>query len=311
MATSCAAYSKPSCWLPVVNGSVFCATCQSQSDRDALERFIAQIPVLPLDEIVPNFQSRDVQRSLRTHNTAVMDRMLAALYRRSKLILVFVLDQLKASKTLRANLLLRIRGHTRPDLCAVFGYMVRKGLYPEWLMPRCLTCLSHMIRYTNDPNFPLTQAPTLRKYLDDPNTVQIVRQVLANRLNGETVCLDFLGALAETRVLSMRLRQHPFWLTTIQNLMRQLGIPQQQINSFIHRAHNHPLLLQLTQHGRTFLKDRMAPWKEELTAKGWHPCRFTHWCLDEDEKKEFADGGCSLPPYHSEARPAAWNISWI
>lgn len=306
MATQCAAYNKASCWLPPINGHPYCATCQSQSDRDALDRYIAHLPTLPAGQIIPTFQSQEIQRALRTHNTAVMDRMLAALYRRNKPLLALVIAQLKASNTLRANLLLRIRGHTRPEMCAVFGYMVRKDLYPEWIMPRCLTCLSHMIRQTNDPNFPLTQAPALRRYLEDPNTVQIVRQVLATRLNGEAVCLDFLGALVETRVLSLRLRQHPFWLRTIQNLMAQLGTPQQQIDSFTERANQHPLLLQLTPAGKNFVKARLAPWREELTAKGWHPCRFLHWCLDNDEKKEFED----LPLYRCEALRAAWDIPW-
>jgi hypothetical protein len=309
--TNCAAYKKPSCWLPPAAGSHYCATCQSQSDRDVLERFITMIPTFPENQILPTFLSPEIQRALRTNRTAVIDRLLIALYRRSPTLLTQIISRFRASPTLNANLLLRIRSHTQPGMCAVFGYIVRHSLFPEWMIPRCVTCLSHMIRQTNDPNLPIPNVVTVRRHLEHQNDVsQLLRQALATRLNGEGICLDFLGALVETRILSLRLRQFPVWLTNIQNMMRQLGAQQQQIDAFTERVYHHPFLLQFTEPSRRFLKRRMAPWKEELTAKGWHPSRFLQWCLDQEEQKEFAGGGCEILSYRCEPLPAAWNISW-
>ena len=34
-------------------------------------------------------------------------------------------------------------------------------------------------------------------------------------------------------------------------------------------------------------KQKVAVYKEELFAKAWHPDRFTDWCLDAEEHKEY------------------------
>jgi hypothetical protein len=31
--------------------------------------------------------------------------------------------------------------------------------------------------------------------------------------------------------------------------------------------------------------------KEELIAAAWHPARMTEWCLDTEERREFAEMG--------------------
>jgi hypothetical protein len=302
---SCVAYNKPSCWLPVVKDSFYCATCQSRCDQDITDRLVQNIPHIPLSQIIPSFQTPEVQRTIRHNRSAILDRLLSTVYRRSSTLLTQVLELMR-TPALRANVLMRIRSHTRPEMCAVVGYMIRKGLYPEWEIPNCITCVAHMIRETNNPRLPLPNVVNIRRFLEHHQLQQRIRQTLTTRLNGEEICLDFLSALVETRVLSLRLRQFPVWLNIITTTMEQIGTPPQNIQAFTQRVHQHPFLLHLTEPNRGFLKRRLAPWKEELMAKTWHPCRFMQCCLDEEEKRGWDD----IPPYRIEAAPAEWNIKW-
>lgn len=308
--TNCVAYNKSSCWLQPTAGSSYCSTCQRQRDCDILERFIAIIPTLPENQILSTIETPEIYRALQMNHASAMDRMLIHLYKRSKTLLIDIIRFIRSSSLLHTVLLLRIHSHTSPEMCSVFGYMVRKGFYPEWTIPRCIICLSHMIRQTEAQDFPIQSVSILRRYLEEGNDVlQLVRQSLVTRLNGKKVCLDFLSSLIESRILSLRLRQFPVWIKHIETIMHSLNHSQQEINVFIKTVYSHPFLLHNTQKYKTYIKERNFVWKEEFIAKSWHPSRMMAWCLDEDEKKEFVYDGCSIPPYQCIASRADWHIS--
>lgn len=284
---ACAAYRKSSCWLPLSKNSPYCATCQSRSDQDATEHFVNTLQHIP--DPLSTFNTLTIQRTLSRTNTSILDRLLFTAYKHNRTLLTQILNYIRRTPSLHVHLLLRIRSHRRPDMCAVFGYMVRKGLYPEWEIPSCISCLSHMIREIHYVSAHIPTALSLCKYLDTDDTriQQSIRKVLTTRLNGEEICLNFLWALAESEILPLRLRQFPLWLQRTTTILREDDRLQQKSIPFTERVNQHPLLLQFTGPTKLFLKRRMDLWKEELMATTWHPSRFQDWCLTEDEKKEW------------------------
>jgi hypothetical protein len=96
-----------------------------------------------------------------------------------------------------------------------------------------------------------------------------------------------------------------------------INLPDRQGINNIRKIHAiHPFLFKYTGSKRspvkTLIKERIAPWREELTAKIWHPSRFQHWCLDNDEKNELIEmcGGSLIGASLTPGLRAEWNIEW-
>jgi len=293
--SSCKGYRSSSCWLERKKGSEFCGTCLNARDTDALKALIASPP-----QSLEPLLTHSIHSIISTRPQAsYLDQLLNALYSTSsRHILKEYIQHIQS----RAFLLLRFRNHTRTPMCRVYGWIIRNNLVPQTLLPlNCIVCMgnslhlqqcseevSRMIRHSN------TKFDSLVR-----NTYQMI--------DGEERMYKFTCSLIECDHLPQR-------MTVINNYITICSIYN---SSYSEKVYTHPLLLQYTGSKtgfqREFIKKRIAPWREELTAKVWHPSRFQHWCLNNDEKNELIeDCGEPLMEY-VPVRPglkAEWDIDW-
>jgi hypothetical protein len=215
-------------------------------------------------------------------------------------------EKMRQSPQLRTPLLLRFRSHQHNCFCAVVGYLIRNGYYSENIIPvRCITCAGHLIAKSNDPSFPLADSISLRTYLGAA-CQQNLRLLTETNLNWYPIVRDFWNTLREVR--NMMIRQEATYIEAfcVATIRRN---HQNQLQAFTEDTlHRHPFNISFQRPAiRQWIRQRMAPWKEEIIAKGWHPSRMQHWCLDIEEQKDM--GVDEIPPAPLKpGEPAEWNI---
>lgn len=310
---------------------IYCDTCQITSDRDELQslsKVIASAP-WPLEQILLAVNQPSIVRALLKGNLhASLDTLLAAIYanpsRHSRATLKAYVEKLRDTP-LRASLLLRVRNHCRTPLCAPFGWMLRNGCFEDSFLPqKCLKCVTHMIRYgcNERPDrirLLSTFFGTLLPQSQDP-FMDLLRATLTTMTDGIERALDFIYALRDSPHA-----QFSLLAPTVENLFFGLlnrpgfGFTRAQINHATLLLHHHSAyirahmmlpvgnLLQIP--AAQYITSRLEPYREELTAKTWHPSRFQHWCWSEDEKAELPDIE-PAPPIVIPGRRALWDILW-
>lgn len=287
---NCLAYKKPSCWLPRRQNSSFCATCASVKERDELRAIIAAIPTLADETIYDYYIHTKHAFTPLTHSP--LDTFLSAVYQKSLPLTRRILGDIRTS-SLASTFFHRVRSHTRTSLCAVYAWMLRQGLFPDVVLPqRCLSCLSHTVRYSCRERQQLIR----RMIIYQIELPQLVRATLT-MLEGRQRVLEFQTALIE--------RDYPA------RMLDSFAVICGGQEFLAEERARHPLAWQWSVQVRATLRQRMAPWKEELIAKSWHPSRMQHWCLDLIEQGMWKEDMVDFPePPVLHGALAEWNIRW-
>lgn len=253
---------------------------------------IAAIPTLADDAIYDYYIHNKQTFTPLTHSP--MDTFLAAIYQKSLPLTRRIVEDIRTS-SLSATFFHRVRNHTRTPLCAVYAWMLRQGLFPDVVLPqRCLSCLSHTVRYGCREGQQLIR----RMIIYHMELPHLVRATL-NMLEGRQRILEFQTALIE--------REYPARM-----LDSFAGFCGQENQEFLAQERaSHPLAWQWNAQVRERLRERMALWKEELIAKSWHPSRMQHWCLDLTEQAMWKEDIVDFPePPILRSSRAEWNIRW-
>lgn len=296
--TSCKGYKVQSCWLPRKNGDL-CATCLSEKDKDSVKVLIDS-PPSTLEPLI----TESVERALRSQpQLSYLDQLLHALYKTSRpLLKEYIAHIIKGS--LNSTLLLRIRNHTRTSLCSVYAWIIRENLIINLVLPKnCLVCIGHSLK---NP-YHSESIPRFIHYRH-PNFISLLQNTF-DMTDGNDRFFQFTCSLIECESIDIR--------NLLEVLFHLVNVLLSCENKALElKVRSHPFLLDYrgSKHApaRDVIKARIEPWREELTAKVWHPSRFQHWCLNDEEKKELVETlgdpliGASLTP----GLRAEWDIEW-
>ena len=315
---NCRAYKKTYCWLPRKRDSDFCATCAQVKQRDDIKHVIEDLPTssLTAEQIFSILVKPDICFGIQAApQSSTMDQLLYSLWVRGRPAYPLLHRYIKHIQTtpVKASLLLRVRNHTRTNLCSVYRWMLRKGLFPDTVLPQgCLKCLGSTAIYARDecrvaeirrwifhPNTPLT--PLLRQTLTLTDGLERLVTFIHDLLDSPSDQISSAWLLAQRSILSILREGHPALL-----------------DRFRSGVQKHPALLaeafqSIEAYGKDAkqtIKDRLALIEEELIAKSWHPSRFQHWCWDEVERLEYGVQEIGLPPPLRRGEGADWNIRW-
>lgn len=285
MSANCKAYQKPSCWLPRKPGTDLCATCCASRQRNEFRTFLSILPTQSEEDIYSFYTTHtDI---LSSPINSPLDTFLSAVHRKSPQLLERILRDIRTGP-LNPTLLLRVRNHTRSSMCSVYSWILRKGLFTDMILPqRCLKCLAHTVWYGCDEKRRLVN----RMIVFQVELPGLVRSTL-QMLEGRDRVLDFQNALIE----------RGFAQRTIHAYVTMCG---QEVPT------RHPLTFEWRPQTKQILQERIAPWKEELIAKSWHPCRMQHWCLDLTEQDLWKEDIIDFPaPPSLRGSRADWHIRW-
>lgn len=290
----CDGYKQVSCWIPRLPSGRFCATCEGAKARDEMCDIIRSPPpdVLSLTTTPPMLKLLS-----SSGRDGTLDQLLAAVYRQRRFSDLEALIRAYRATPVENAILLRIRNHRSTSLCAVYGWMLRRGLFPEMFFPSgCLRCLAHAIRSSPAPKADLRRSIFwAQSNLNGPFTTTVRHSMTLP--DGLDRLIEFAHALRDSRDESI----HSL-LQSFHNLCR-LVAPAVFYNHFLKRwiAELGP------EADKKTCAAQLETFKEELTAKMWHPSRVQYWCWTLDEQKEFDDLP-PCPPLHTGK--AAWDIHW-
>jgi hypothetical protein len=126
----------------------------------------------------------------------------------------------------------------------------------------------------------------------------LVRNTVA-MVEGTERILEFQRALIEKEFRQIHLDA----------FLRMCGTPNHLL--LLNARQAHPLGWKWGPGAKQALKERMAPWKEELIATSWHPSRMLYWCLDLEEQGLWRADMSDFPdPLPLCCATAEWNFRW-
>lgn len=317
---NCKAYKKTYCWLPRIRASEFCATCGQAKQRDDLKRIIEDLPTssLTAEQIFSVLVKPDVCFGIQAApQSSTLDQLLYSLWVRGRTAYPLLHRYIEHIQTtpVKASLLLRVRNHSRTNLCSVYRWMLRKGLFPDTMLPQsCLKCLGTTAIYARDdcriaelrkwifhPNSPLTSL--LRQTLTLTDGLERLVNFVQDLLDSPSSKLSDIWLLALRSIITLVEPTHPTYPNRIRDLVRKH--PACLAEAFEPRH-----IDVYGKDAKETIKAYLAPFEEELIAKSWHSSRFQHWCWDEYERSDYGVQEIgSAPPLRSGQR-AEWDIQW-
>ena len=189
--------------------------------------------------------------------------------------------------------------------------MLIHNLYEGDELPRnCVRCMAHTIRYST-----LFVNRTWR------STIKICTKLIKNELGSEKFFFafyDIVTAFAESNHLIVSEKAIEEFIQEMRNMaILSNEHTEEEIQTFFNKLYEHPYLGHLTQKEnlntiiKPILKRRNSPWREELTAKAWHPCRYQGWCYDSEQIDELhQEGGVINYIPIQPGKKAEWDIEW-
>ncbi len=320
---NCRAYKKSYCWLPRKRDSEFCATCAQVKQRDDLRRIIEDLPQssLTADQIFAVLTKPETALGIQlVPNGSTLDQLLYSLWVRGSQgrdLLRRYIEHMNRTP-LRASLLLRVRNHSRTNLCPIYRWILRTGLFQDSLLPMCcLKCLGATALYGCGPAHP-ERSFELRRWISGPNTplTQLLRQTLTLSDSLERLVGFVMDLLDSSDPALEQLWQ--LVLQMIRQLVREARLPfAERLQEMVWQ---HPGCLavafrpdRIQTYGaaaKRTAEARLAPWHEELVAKSWHPSRFQHWVWDEQERQDYGVDHIGQAPPLRFGQAADWNIRW-
>ncbi len=318
---NCRAYKKTYCWLPRARSSEFCATCAQAKQRDDLKRVIEDLPTssLTAEQIFAILVKPDVCFGIQAApQSSTLDQLLYSLWvrgRHAQPLLHRYIEHIQKTPV-KASLLLRVRNHSRTNLCSVYRWMLRKGLFPDTMLPQsCLKCLgatavygcdnaakvAELRRWIFHPNTPLT--PLLRQTLTLTDSLERLVNFVQDLLDSPSDQLSDIWLMALRSIISIVQPTHPTYPNRLRDLVRKHPV-------CLAEAFQPASFATYGNDAKQTVKDRLAPFEEELLAKSWHPCRFQHWVWDEVERHDYGVQEIGPPPLLRRGERADWNIRW-
>lgn len=285
----CKGYKKNSCWIEPPLSKVLCASCEKQKQYDTVETFL--LHQNPSDQELLNSLLSPATRDV--YASPLMELLLRKVYASRRHLLQDVLNAIFATNTLYLSFTTIFKQHMHTPICSAFQYIIRKKMYQTGEPINCLHCIGHLILYSQ-------KADSVVYWLHPSKSrIEPLIHSAIYSLKGISLLKHFLYCIVESE-----------YLTNKDNLLRNIFSILSKTNR--HVSHN-ALVDALDQHPLraippfTFLKQRLEPFREEFTAKSWHPSRFIAWCLDTEEQEEFRQPDGS---FYQSTVGDHWNFNW-
>jgi hypothetical protein len=286
---------KNNCWFSA--NKTHCSPCDRKKKEQAI---LDALSGNSLEALIRVLKYPIYAEILKKNDT--LDNVLRKIYIINKDYLEFYLHKIQGTAE-EANLISRIHTHSNTYLCAVVGWMIRKGFYDPSINICCLRCMIHLMRYGKGKEADALKY-SIQFDLYGPHHINLRAAIVRNKSNLPLI-IDMANAILESECNDNLLHAY-------NNIVcKNVGILERK--SYSEMMKHHPLLHRcILELGDTddkkdlylLFRTRKDPYWEELIAKGMHPCRVMQWCMTEDEKEGFSH----IPDYIFADGCAEWNI---
>lgn len=284
----CTGY-KRACWFATSAKDPtnrFCIACLKASDTDAVTEYLATpaFRTSTSQEILAVFSTPPFTRSQAQTTTGILEKILDAIYKhplRQELLIRYT-NQIAPNSAFQ----FLAYDHTHSVFCKCYPTLLRAtsptAIHPlSMTLPfprRCLRCILNCALY----------APTPHGF-DTLYMSQQFTQICANALEWQPDGFDLLVRFAAETPSQYSSGFIPF----VRQVFKRARRPDADYDTWVRAAALHPLLLStqttLTRDQYTALKQRIAPFKEELIMRTWAPERLMAWCLDLEDLRDISD----------------------
>lgn len=300
------ACSTVKCWLTPQQDHTLCATCEKKKQIELAEAFL--LHQTSTDSEFLTFVRNPSNRTLFT--TSFLELLLRKVYVSRRHLLPHVIHEIQLHTALHTFFYESLyKQHAPSPLCSVFQWLIRNSLIRSNHRLCCLKCIGNVILYSplNAVYFAVYFLPQSHWYSHMRNLIHTT----IHKINGRSVLKHLLLCIVESSYVTHRLTILFAILNVIQSSSE---ITHKALRSSLLE---HPFFIQIyTPHGFSnpllhpplpFLKQRIDVFREEFTAKTWHPSRFVAWCLDLEEQEEFRQPDGSL---YQSTLGGHWNLDW-